>query len=162
MPAVTPDTTIDDAFAYLKSAFPSAATFQGTHFRYAVRDGSVILEVKRFDRFFYWLLIGEHFFLIHASKESKFASMRTISANPLDPEPCVRSSLVLHRPVFIQEAPRPPERRGEHHPGPKPAWCRATLAWGFQSLLPAPAPRAGRPPPALASLLNRETAGFAG
>ena len=43
-----------------------------------MRNGHVLLEQKRFDRFFYWLLVGEHFKLIHASRESKLAPMRTI------------------------------------------------------------------------------------
>jgi hypothetical protein len=79
--AVTPDTTIDEAFALLKNAFPSTATFQGTNFRYAARDGSLLIEQKRFDRFFHCLRVGEHFYPIHASKESKLAPMRTIGTS---------------------------------------------------------------------------------
>lgn len=70
--------TLDQAFARLRGAFPTPAEFQGTHFKYAVRDGVVLIERKRMDRYSYWLLCGERHVLIHASRESKLSPMKTI------------------------------------------------------------------------------------
>jgi hypothetical protein len=42
--------TLDQPFAPLMAAFPSTAGWQGTHFRYAIRNGHVLSEQKRFDR----------------------------------------------------------------------------------------------------------------
>jgi hypothetical protein len=67
------------AFAKLGGAFPTLANFQGLHFKYAVRDGVVLIESKRDGRYFYWILVGEKFLLIHASMQSKLKRMHTIT-----------------------------------------------------------------------------------
>jgi hypothetical protein len=66
------------AFAQFRSAFPSTAIFQGIHFKFADRNSSLLIEMKRGDRFFYWLLIESQFKLIHASQKSRLAPMKTI------------------------------------------------------------------------------------
>lgn len=70
--------TTEDALASLAGIFPIRAEFQGVHFRYAERNGSVIIEIKRSGRFFYWLLAEGRFRLVHASMESKFVRMNTV------------------------------------------------------------------------------------
>lgn len=74
----TDDVTV--MFAKLSGAFPALANFQGLHFKYAVRDGVVLIESKRDGRYFYWILVGEKFLLIHASLQSKLKRMQTISS----------------------------------------------------------------------------------
>jgi hypothetical protein len=88
---------IDEAFAKVSHAFPFDADWQGTHFRYAVKNGVTLIEQKRSvfvpesecghcgqhrghkeTRYFYWLLIGERFFAVHASEKSKFGPLRTV------------------------------------------------------------------------------------
>ncbi len=89
--------TIDEAFAAVSHAFPKDAEWQGLHFRYAVKNGITLIEQKKSRfipestcnhcgqekgtkdvRFYYWLLVGEQFLCIHASRKSKFTLMRTI------------------------------------------------------------------------------------
>lgn len=70
---------VTEAFAKLSGSFPTLANFQGLHFKYAVRDGVVLIESKRDGRYFYWILIGEKFLLIHASLQSKLKRMETIT-----------------------------------------------------------------------------------
>lgn len=88
---------IQPAFAPLKTAFPFAAEFQGKDFQYAVKNGSVLIERRRTafltdascpccgqatgpkeTLFRYWLLVDGKFKLVHGSKKSKLAPMRTI------------------------------------------------------------------------------------
>lgn len=75
---------VDAAFAPLRGAFPQKAVFQGTHFKYAVRGNALLIERRGFDEaqncpiFYYWLLVGERFLLVGASRESKLAPMKTI------------------------------------------------------------------------------------
>lgn len=88
---------LDEAFAPLRSAFPSKATFHGTHFTYAAAGGSVLIERKRTDqndrcrcptcgqptgeretRYHLWLLIGGTFELVHVSRVSALDRLRTI------------------------------------------------------------------------------------
>lgn len=90
-------TVIDEAFARVSHAFPHDADWQGTHFRYAVKNGVTLIEIKRSvfiperqcdacgqhrgtkdTRFFYWLLVGEKFFAVHASEKTKFGKLRTV------------------------------------------------------------------------------------
>jgi hypothetical protein len=90
-------TVIDEAFAKVSHAFPKEAVWQGPHFRYAALNNGLLIEIKRSafiperecghcgqfrgtkdTRYFYWLLVGEQFVLIHASYKSKLASLRTI------------------------------------------------------------------------------------
>jgi hypothetical protein len=73
----TEDVTV--AFEKLTGAFPTLATFQGLHFKYAVKDGVVLIESKRDGRYFYWILVDEKFLLIHASLQSKLKRMETIT-----------------------------------------------------------------------------------
>jgi hypothetical protein len=70
--------TIDEAFATVSNCFPQVATFQGTHFKYTVRNGVTLVERKGHDRFYYWLSVDDHFLLIHVSQNSKLAPLRTI------------------------------------------------------------------------------------
>ena len=70
---------VTEVFAKLSGAFPTLASFQGLHFKYAVRDGVVLIESKRDGRYFYWILIDEKFLLIHASLQSKLKRMETIT-----------------------------------------------------------------------------------
>lgn len=70
--------TIDDAFAQLTGTFATLAEFQGGHFKYAVKNGSVLIEVRRNGRYYYWLLVENRFLLVGASLESKLAPLRTI------------------------------------------------------------------------------------
>ena len=70
---------VTEAFAKLSGSFPTLANFQGLHFKYVVRDGTVLIESKRDGRYFYWILIGEKFLLIHASLQSKLKRMETIT-----------------------------------------------------------------------------------
>lgn len=76
---VSADNEVTDAFAKLSGSFPTLASFQGLHFKYAVRDGVVLIESKRDGRYFYWILVGEKFLLIHASMQSKLKRMQTIT-----------------------------------------------------------------------------------
>ena len=71
---------VTEAFGKLGGSFPTLANFQGLHFKYAVRDGVVMIESKRDGRYFYWILVGEKFLLIHASLQSKLKRMETISS----------------------------------------------------------------------------------
>ena len=75
----TPTEDVAVAFAKLGGAFPTLANFQGLHFKYAVRDGVVLIESKRDGRYFYWMLVGDKFLLIHASLQSKLKRMQTIT-----------------------------------------------------------------------------------
>lgn len=68
---------IPTALAELRSAFPSTAVFQGIHFKFAVRNNILLLEIKRGDRFFYWL-VSDEAKLINASLKSRLAPMKTI------------------------------------------------------------------------------------
>ncbi len=68
----------DAAFAPLKNAFPESADFQGVHFRFAARNGAVLIEKKHQGHFFYWLLVQGRFLLIDAAPRTKLAPMRTI------------------------------------------------------------------------------------
>ena len=77
--------TIDEAFGQLKGVFAIMAQFQGGHFKYAAKNGVVMLEIKRNGRFYYWLLIDGRFVLVHASLESRLRSMRTVT-DCLDPK----------------------------------------------------------------------------
>lgn len=70
---------VTEAFGKLSGAFPTLASFQGLHFKYAVKDGVVLVESKRDGRYFYWILIDEKFLLIHASLQSKLKRMETIT-----------------------------------------------------------------------------------
>ncbi len=79
-PEFPPTDEVTEAFGKLAGAFPTLATFQGLHFKYAVRDGTVLIESKRDGRYFYWILIGEKFLLIHASLQSKLKRMETITS----------------------------------------------------------------------------------
>lgn len=69
---------LDAAFSHLRTAFPKVADFQGTHFKFAERDGVVLIEKKRAERFFYWLIWEGNHKLVHASQDSKFRTMQTI------------------------------------------------------------------------------------
>lgn len=69
---------LDAAFSQLRTAFPKVADFQGTHFVFAERDGVVLIEKKRLDRYFYWLIWEGNHKLVHASQVSKLRPMRTI------------------------------------------------------------------------------------
>ncbi len=81
-------TVIDEAFAKVSHAFPHDADWQGPHFRYAVKNGVTLIEIKRSvfipqsecghcgqhrgtktTRYFYWLLIGERYYAVHASEK---------------------------------------------------------------------------------------------
>lgn len=73
------------AFGKLTGAFPELASFQGLHFKYAVRDGIVLIESKRDSRYFYWILVGGRFLLIHASVHSKLRRMQTITDKTFTP-----------------------------------------------------------------------------
>ena len=66
------------AFAHLRTAFPKVADFQGTHFKFAERAGVVLIEKKRQEKFFYWLIWEGQSQLVHHSQESKLRPMRTI------------------------------------------------------------------------------------
>lgn len=70
--------SLDSAFARLKTAFPVIAQFQGTHFVFAERDGVWLIERKKHDRYFYWLLWEGKAKLVHAAMNSKLAPLRTI------------------------------------------------------------------------------------
>ena len=80
----------DDAFALLTGAFPTLASFQGTHFNYAVQDGTVLIETKKFNvekdcpMYFYWLPVSDRFQLIHASPQSKLKQLHVISGDPFE------------------------------------------------------------------------------
>lgn len=76
---ILPTDDVTNAFGKLTGAFPTLASFQGLHFKYAVRDGVVLIESKRDGRYFYWILIEEKFLLIHASMQSKLKRMQTIT-----------------------------------------------------------------------------------
>ena len=70
---------VSDAFAKLAGAFPVLASFQGVHFKYAVRNGTVLVECKHNGRYYYWILAGDTFLLIHSSEHSKLRRMQTIT-----------------------------------------------------------------------------------
>jgi hypothetical protein len=70
--------TVDEAFAQLRGAFPSKAAFQGTHFGFAQSKGVCLIERRLADRYFYWLLFEGQAKLVHASRESKLAPLRTV------------------------------------------------------------------------------------
>lgn len=76
---------IDESFAALRGAFPTVADFQGLHFKYVVKDGSLLIEVRNHGRFFYWLLVGDTFKLIHASQVSKLKRLQPISDSTFTP-----------------------------------------------------------------------------
>jgi hypothetical protein len=76
---------IDESFANLRGAFPTIAEFQGLHFRYVEKNGSLMIEMRRFDRYFYWLLVGHTFKLIHASQVSKLKRLQPISDSTFTP-----------------------------------------------------------------------------
>ena len=76
---------VDEAFGNLKGSFPCEAVFQGMHFQYAVKGGVVLVEVKRQEKFFYWLLVGDRFKLVHAANRSKFRKLWTIDTHLFTP-----------------------------------------------------------------------------
>lgn len=84
-----PETPVTDevteTFGKLNGAFPTLASFQGLHFKYAVKDSVVLIESKRDGRYFYWILVGETFRLIHASMQSKLKRMQTITSATFTP-----------------------------------------------------------------------------
>ena len=84
-PELSPADKVTEAFAALAGAFPTLASFQGLHFKYAVKNGVVLIESKRDGRYFYWILVGEEFRLIHASMQSKLKRMQTITHAILTP-----------------------------------------------------------------------------
>ena len=93
---------IDESFANLRGAFPTVAEFQGLHFKYVVKEGVVLIEqrlnvaelmpcrvcggnaAKDF-RYFYWLLVGDRFKLVHASNKSKLKRLQPISDSTFTP-----------------------------------------------------------------------------
>jgi len=70
--------TLAEAFAQLKTAMPSFAQFQGTHFKFAQDHGVTLIECRRDGRFFYWLIWEGEAKLVNASIESKFRMTRNI------------------------------------------------------------------------------------
>ena len=89
---------VDAAFAQVRTAFPETAVFQGTHFKYAAKNGVTIIETRRSfwaedircrscsnrigdktERYFYWIIVGNEHKLIHASTRSKFRPLQTIA-----------------------------------------------------------------------------------
>lgn len=76
---------VDSAFQSLAGAFPLLARFHGLHFKYAVKNGIVLIEIRRDGRFYYWLLIGERFRLIHSSDNSKLRKMKTVTHSTFTP-----------------------------------------------------------------------------
>ncbi len=83
---------IADAFALVSHAFPQVARFEGKHFQYAEKNGVVLIERKRTireeTRYYYWLLVGGRFRLIHRSQNSKLSPMRTIGDSLSPGEAC--------------------------------------------------------------------------
>lgn len=75
---------LDAALAQLHGSFPTVAEFQGVHFKYAAKGGTVLIESRKFDAvrqcpvYFYWILADGRFKLIHASQKSRLSAMRTI------------------------------------------------------------------------------------
>jgi hypothetical protein len=78
---------VTEAFEALFGVFPNIANFQGLHFKYAAnsKKGALLIETKRDSRYFYWLLVGERFFVVHASLQSKLKRMEPISEKTLVP-----------------------------------------------------------------------------
>lgn len=74
--------TIDEAFGNLRHSFPTTAEFQGVHFAYAVNEtaggASVLLEIRKRGRNYYWLLVDNRFKLVGASALSRFKRMKTV------------------------------------------------------------------------------------
>lgn len=77
---------IDEAFHHLSGAFTHLAEFQGLHFKYAVKDGAMLIEQRRAGRYFYWLLVGDRFKLVHASLASRFKRMAPITNSTFTPD----------------------------------------------------------------------------
>lgn len=78
------------AFAKLSGSFPSLASLQGNvHFKYAVRNGVILIETKRDGRYWYWILVGEEFLLIGAFATGKLKRMKTITDETFTPLPHV-------------------------------------------------------------------------
>lgn len=95
---------IDTAFGGLKGSMPHDAAFQGLHFRYGAKGESVLIETKKTFihedhvciacgqkigektvRFFYWLLCGERFKLVHASSRPRLRETATIDDHLFKP-----------------------------------------------------------------------------
>lgn len=83
------ESTVGEAFAKLSGSFPSLASprLGAVHFKYAVREGSVLIETKRDGKYWYWLLVGEEFVPIHVTTNSKLKRMKTITEETFTPMP---------------------------------------------------------------------------
>lgn len=83
---------------------PHDAQWQGRHFRYAAKDGSVLIETKKTHidvqcpciacgqsigdktiRFYYWLLVDGVFKLVHASARPRMKDTATIDEHLFHP-----------------------------------------------------------------------------
>jgi len=69
---------IDQAFAAIRSTFPTEVFHDGMQFKYASRGEVFLIERFKGERFYYWLIVGSEHRLIHTSSKSKFQSMRTV------------------------------------------------------------------------------------
>ena len=78
------------------------AEWQGTHFKFASRAGVTLIEVRRHERFYYWLLWDGQKKLIHASVNSKFRSMQTVG--------CSFTPSANYDPAISHDASQPPLR----------------------------------------------------
>lgn len=70
--------TTDEAFSDIRDRFPEVAQFEGIHFKYARGKSSLLVEQKRGDRFFYWLLVDDRFVLWKVTTKSCLSSLRTV------------------------------------------------------------------------------------
>jgi len=81
----TTEQEINSAFQNLSGAFPLLARYQGLHFKYAVKNGVILIETRRGGRYYYWLLVGERFRLIHSAEHSKWRKMKTVTHSTFTP-----------------------------------------------------------------------------
>jgi len=70
--------TADEAFGQVKKVFPAVVEWDGIHYRYAANNGVVIIEIRKREKFFYWLHFDQACELVHTASESKFRRMKTV------------------------------------------------------------------------------------
>lgn len=70
---------VASAFVKLKGTLPSVAMSDGLHFKYAVRQDTVMIETKRGGVYSYWLLIGTEFVLAKQSRNGKLRNLHPVN-----------------------------------------------------------------------------------